>query len=194
MRARAGGGGGGGAWVRVRGFDGRARAPPRGARAGQFYTGDSYIVLATIKKADARVAYNIHFWLGEGTSQDEMGAIVSRSHDTARRRALPRYVVCVCVTGRWCRCCRVQDRGTGQHARRQPRAVPRDAGARAGGSLAASTRGSRTWSRTCTRRGECMLLSKACACGWVVVACACSRACVGWWVSWCEHWICDLAC
>lgn len=42
---------------------------------GTFYNGDSYIVLNTYKKSpntDA-LAWDIHFWLGHGTSQDEAG-------------------------------------------------------------------------------------------------------------------------
>ncbi|KAG8867403.1 hypothetical protein FRC20_005842 [Serendipita sp. 405] len=42
---------------------------------GQFYDGDSYIVLNTYKKdpnSDA-LSYDLHFWLGEFTSQDEAG-------------------------------------------------------------------------------------------------------------------------
>jgi len=42
---------------------------------GKFYSGDSYIILYTYKKTpdSAALAYNVHFWLGEKTSQDEMG-------------------------------------------------------------------------------------------------------------------------
>lgn len=42
---------------------------------GQFYSGDSYIVLWTYKpdpKA-AKLAYDVHFWLGKYTTQDEAG-------------------------------------------------------------------------------------------------------------------------
>lgn len=42
---------------------------------GQFYSGDSYIVLNTYKKnpeSDA-LAWDIHFWLGKFTTQDEAG-------------------------------------------------------------------------------------------------------------------------
>jgi gelsolin len=41
---------------------------------GSFFDGDSYIVLNTYKNpgSDA-LKYNVHFWLGEKTSQDEMG-------------------------------------------------------------------------------------------------------------------------
>ena len=35
---------------------------------GKFYTGDSYILLATMKKGSS-LAWNIHFWLGAETSQ-----------------------------------------------------------------------------------------------------------------------------
>jgi len=41
-------------------------------RYGQFYSGDSYIVLHTYKKDD-KVLYNVHFWLGEHTTLDEAG-------------------------------------------------------------------------------------------------------------------------
>jgi len=39
---------------------------------GHFFDGDSYIVLHTYKKDD-KILYNVHFWLGENTSQDEAG-------------------------------------------------------------------------------------------------------------------------
>jgi len=39
---------------------------------GQFYDGDSYIVLHTYKKED-KILYDVHFWLGTYTSQDEAG-------------------------------------------------------------------------------------------------------------------------
>ncbi|XP_063233933.1 gelsolin, cytoplasmic isoform X2 [Bacillus rossius redtenbacheri] len=40
---------------------------------GMFYTGDSYIVLYT-KKVHGKFSWDIHFWLGKETSQDEAGA------------------------------------------------------------------------------------------------------------------------
>jgi gelsolin len=39
---------------------------------GSFYNGDSYILLKTYKVAD-QLAWNVHFWLGNTTSQDEAG-------------------------------------------------------------------------------------------------------------------------
>ncbi|KAF9345741.1 hypothetical protein BGX34_004514 [Mortierella sp. NVP85] len=43
-------------------------------QVGQFYSGDSYIVLKSNKKGDAdTLSHDIHFWLGEETSQDEAG-------------------------------------------------------------------------------------------------------------------------
>src|SRR3990167_5330643 len=39
---------------------------------GEFFDGDSYIVLNTYKKNDA-LAWDVHFWLGEFTTQDEAG-------------------------------------------------------------------------------------------------------------------------
>lgn len=40
---------------------------------GKFNIGDSYIVLRT-KKAGSSFSWNVHFWLGEETSQDESGS------------------------------------------------------------------------------------------------------------------------
>lgn len=40
---------------------------------GKFYTGDSYIILFTKKNGDT-YSWDIHFWLGSQTSQDESGS------------------------------------------------------------------------------------------------------------------------
>eukprot|EP00735_Rhodelphis_limneticus_P008798 TRINITY_DN2282_c0_g1::TRINITY_DN2282_c0_g1_i1::g.6847::m.6847 TRINITY_DN2282_c0_g1::TRINITY_DN2282_c0_g1_i1::g.6847 ORF type:complete len:944 (-),score=398.86,sp/P02640/VILI_CHICK/39.83/3e-174,sp/P02640/VILI_CHICK/32.63/2e-39,sp/P02640/VILI_CHICK/28.42/2e-32,Gelsolin/PF00626.17/1.1e-18,Gelsolin/PF00626.17/1.8e-16,Gelsolin/PF00626.17/1e-09,Gelsolin/PF00626.17/6.1e-17,Gelsolin/PF00626.17/2.5e-07,Gelsolin/PF00626.17/1.7e-10,VHP/PF02209.14/9.4e+03,VHP/PF02209.14/2.6e-14 TRINITY_DN2282_c0_g1_i1:633- len=40
---------------------------------GKFYSGDSYLILHTYTKAGAK-AFNLHFWLGQESSQDERGA------------------------------------------------------------------------------------------------------------------------
>jgi len=41
---------------------------------GTFYSGDSYIVLNTYKKPDTNaLLWDVHFWLGEHTTQDEAG-------------------------------------------------------------------------------------------------------------------------
>jgi len=41
---------------------------------GHFYSGDAYIVLYTYKQAESdKLLYNVHFWLGEKSSQDEQG-------------------------------------------------------------------------------------------------------------------------
>ncbi|XP_073966688.1 gelsolin-like isoform X1 [Choristoneura fumiferana] len=52
---------------------------------GKFYTGDSYIVLKTTG-IPASLTYDIHFWLGSATSQDEAGAaaILSVNLDDGR--------------------------------------------------------------------------------------------------------------
>mmetsp|Transcript_49212 Transcript_49212/g.67098 ORF Transcript_49212/g.67098 Transcript_49212/m.67098 type:complete len:373 (-) Transcript_49212:188-1306(-) len=39
---------------------------------GSFYAGDSYIILKTTQEEE-KLIHDIHFWLGESTSQDEMG-------------------------------------------------------------------------------------------------------------------------
>lgn len=41
---------------------------------GSFFTGDSYIVLNTIKQKSGNLQYDLHFWLGNETTQDESGA------------------------------------------------------------------------------------------------------------------------
>ncbi|KAJ8622707.1 hypothetical protein MRB53_031236 [Persea americana] len=41
---------------------------------GKFYMGDSYIVLQTTAGKGGAYLYNIHFWIGKDTSQDEAGA------------------------------------------------------------------------------------------------------------------------
>ncbi|KAI3760631.1 hypothetical protein L1987_51029 [Smallanthus sonchifolius] len=45
---------------------------------GRFYSGDSYIVLKTAGKAGA-YTYDIHFWLGKDTSQDEAGTAAMKA-------------------------------------------------------------------------------------------------------------------
>ncbi|KAH0972082.1 hypothetical protein GBA52_024238 [Prunus armeniaca] len=40
---------------------------------GKFYTGDSYIVLQTSQNRGGAYLYDIHFWIGKDTSQDEAG-------------------------------------------------------------------------------------------------------------------------
>jgi len=43
-------------------------------KQGSFFSGDSYIVLNTYKKKDTdAIAWEIHFWLGKHTTQDEAG-------------------------------------------------------------------------------------------------------------------------
>lgn len=46
---------------------------------GSFYSGDSYIVLHTKQTKGGSVEWNIHFWLGKDTSQDEAGAAAIKS-------------------------------------------------------------------------------------------------------------------
>ncbi|KAG9010512.1 hypothetical protein FRB94_010278 [Tulasnella sp. JGI-2019a] len=50
-------------------------------RYGEFFDGDSYIVLYTYKKRpdSAELSYDLHFWLGEQTSQDEAGTAVYKT-------------------------------------------------------------------------------------------------------------------
>ncbi|KAG0335414.1 hypothetical protein BG000_007526, partial [Podila horticola] len=61
-----------GLWVwRIENF--QVVAVPK-ADQGKFYTGDSYIVLNSYQKKDSdAILHDIHFWLGEETTQDEAG-------------------------------------------------------------------------------------------------------------------------
>ncbi|OGM48955.1 actin-binding protein Fragmin [Aspergillus bombycis] len=43
------------------------------SRAGEFYDGDSYIVLHSYKVGDDKLGHDIFFWLGSKTTQDEAG-------------------------------------------------------------------------------------------------------------------------
>lgn len=43
------------------------------AKYGTFHEGDSYIVLKTTTKKSGGLSWQLHFWLGEKTSQDEAG-------------------------------------------------------------------------------------------------------------------------
>lgn len=48
--------------------------PNREAEGGAFYSDDSYIVLNTYKEPESeKLKYDVHFWLGGTTSQDESG-------------------------------------------------------------------------------------------------------------------------
>uniref|UniRef100_A0A6I8PD89 Gelsolin n=1 Tax=Ornithorhynchus anatinus TaxID=9258 RepID=A0A6I8PD89_ORNAN len=41
---------------------------------GDFFTGDAYLVLNTIKQRNGNLQYDLHFWLGNECTQDESGA------------------------------------------------------------------------------------------------------------------------
>ncbi|KAI7868155.1 hypothetical protein BDF14DRAFT_1725211 [Spinellus fusiger] len=56
---------------RIQNF-GLLRVPEK--QHGQFYTGDSYIVLKTTNKPNSdALVHHLHFWLGQETTQDEAG-------------------------------------------------------------------------------------------------------------------------
>jgi gelsolin len=41
---------------------------------GSFYSGDAYIILYTyVVPGTKKMAYNVHFWLGKDSTQDEQG-------------------------------------------------------------------------------------------------------------------------
>lgn len=46
---------------------------------GKFYSGDSYIILQTTSGKGGAYLYDIHFWLGKDTSQDEAGTAAIKS-------------------------------------------------------------------------------------------------------------------
>ncbi|EMP34604.1 Gelsolin [Chelonia mydas] len=41
---------------------------------GDFFTGDAYLLLNTVKQRSGNLQYDLHFWLGDFCSQDESGA------------------------------------------------------------------------------------------------------------------------
>ena len=47
---------------------------------GNFYEGDSYIILNTYKKGTSnKLSYDAHFWLGEKSTQDEIGVAAKKT-------------------------------------------------------------------------------------------------------------------
>jgi hypothetical protein len=88
------------------------------AESGRLCTGDSYIVLHSIPVKSGGFDYNLHFWLGEESSQDEKGCAV---------RALPRPT----AVWRLARAARLAPRPS-----RLRRAAPRRRARTCGGSAA----------------------------------------------------------
>ncbi|MGH0153909.1 UNVERIFIED_CONTAM: hypothetical protein FKN15_061888 [Acipenser sinensis] len=41
---------------------------------GDFFTGDAYVIMNTVKQRSGQLQYDLHFWLGDFCSQDESGA------------------------------------------------------------------------------------------------------------------------
>ncbi|XP_034969293.1 gelsolin isoform X2 [Zootoca vivipara] len=41
---------------------------------GDFFTGDAYVILNTIRQRNGNLQYDLHFWLGDQCSQDESGS------------------------------------------------------------------------------------------------------------------------
>jgi gelsolin len=51
-------------------------------RYGEFYTGDSYIVLKTEREEDSdKLIYDIYFWIGAESSQDEYGVAAYKANE-----------------------------------------------------------------------------------------------------------------
>ncbi|XP_010545843.1 PREDICTED: villin-3-like [Tarenaya hassleriana] len=46
---------------------------------GKFYMGDSYIILQTTQNKGGAYQYDIHFWIGKDTSQDEAGTAAAKT-------------------------------------------------------------------------------------------------------------------
>ena len=60
------------------------------AESGRLCTGDSYIVLHSIPVKSGGFDYNLHFWLGEESSQDEKGCAVRAPLSPAVGRTVAR--------------------------------------------------------------------------------------------------------
>lgn len=56
-----------------------APVPWPAERFGEFYRGDSYIVLKTNQEKDGELTYDLHFWIGAESSQDEYGAVAIKT-------------------------------------------------------------------------------------------------------------------
>lgn len=50
-------------------------------RFGEFFSGDSYIVLQTVKESSGQFHWDIYFWLGEATSLDEAGTAAYKTFE-----------------------------------------------------------------------------------------------------------------
>ena len=63
----------------------------KGGGALELYDGDSYIILSTYKKSpDSDVlSYDLHFWLGEETTQDEAGTAAYKTVELDDRAYTP---------------------------------------------------------------------------------------------------------
>jgi len=48
-------------------------APTKKENFGMFYEGDSYVILAISLDSSNALQYNVHFWLGDQSTQDEVG-------------------------------------------------------------------------------------------------------------------------
>ena len=57
-------------------------------RTGSFYDGDSYIILHTYQKTpdSEALSFDLHFWLGENTSQDEAGTAAYKTVELDDRK------------------------------------------------------------------------------------------------------------
>jgi gelsolin len=70
---------------------------------GTFYDGDSYIVLNTYKVPDVeKLLYNVHFWLGKDTSQDEQGTAAYKTGTYLPLPSLSLRLVCSLVRHVFC--------------------------------------------------------------------------------------------
>ncbi|XP_063723900.1 gelsolin-like protein 1 [Symsagittifera roscoffensis] len=48
-------------------------------RYGEFFDGDSYIVLKSKKTKSGNLDYDLHYWIGQNSTQDEYGAVAIKS-------------------------------------------------------------------------------------------------------------------
>jgi hypothetical protein len=75
---------------------------------GQFYGGDSYIVLYAYKDPRGKEAWLIYFWQGKASSNDEKGAsaLLAKELDDSMGGAPVQvlYNECGCVCGFDCEC------------------------------------------------------------------------------------------
>lgn len=71
---------------------------------GQFYAGDSYVLLYTYNDARGKEQYIIYFWQGKDSSKDEVDLAAGGKEGGWREGQKEKDTCCCCCYG-LCKCC-----------------------------------------------------------------------------------------